>query len=120
MKSNDVWDLVLFPKGVKAIGCKWVFKTKKRLNRHHSFCIMLALDVGFDFDLQQMDVKIIFLNGDLEEEAYMKQPKGFSSSDGEYLVCKLEKSIYVTPLTRLGRQTRVSRCYHRHHGVCSD
>ena len=41
-----------------------------------------------------MDVKTTFLNGDLEEEAYMKQPEGFSSSDGEQLVCKLKKSLY--------------------------
>ena len=41
-----------------------------------------------------MDVKTAFLNGDLEEEVYMKQPEGFFSSEGENLVCKLKKSIY--------------------------
>ncbi|GMI78221.1 cysteine-rich RLK (RECEPTOR-like protein kinase) 8 [Hibiscus trionum] len=41
-----------------------------------------------------MDVKTAFLNGDLEEEVYIKQPKGFSSSDGGNLVCKLKKFIY--------------------------
>ena len=41
-----------------------------------------------------MDVKTDFLNGELEEEVYMKQPEGFSSSQGEHLVCKLKKSIY--------------------------
>ncbi|RVW90049.1 Retrovirus-related Pol polyprotein from transposon TNT 1-94 [Vitis vinifera] len=29
MASNGVWNLVEFPDGAKAIGCKWVFKTKK-------------------------------------------------------------------------------------------
>ena len=29
MASNRVWDLIKLPYGVKAIGCKWVFKTKK-------------------------------------------------------------------------------------------
>ena len=29
MASNGVWDLVELPNGAKAIGCKWVFKTKK-------------------------------------------------------------------------------------------
>ena len=54
----------------------------------------MALVAHFDFDLHQMDVKMAFLNGNLEEEFYMKQPEGFSSSEGEHLVCKLNKSIY--------------------------
>jgi hypothetical protein len=29
MKSNQVWNLVELPNGVKSIGCKWVFKTNK-------------------------------------------------------------------------------------------
>ena len=29
MKDNGVWDLVEFPKGMKPIGCKWIFKTKR-------------------------------------------------------------------------------------------
>ena len=29
MASNRVWDLIELPIGVKSIGCKWVFKTKK-------------------------------------------------------------------------------------------
>ncbi|RVW50232.1 Retrovirus-related Pol polyprotein from transposon TNT 1-94 [Vitis vinifera] len=32
MRCNDVWDLVELPNGVKTIGCKWVFKTKKDLS----------------------------------------------------------------------------------------
>ena len=41
-----------------------------------------------------MDVKMAFLNKDLKEEVYIKQPKEISSRDGEHLVCKLKKSIY--------------------------
>ena len=41
-----------------------------------------------------MGVKTAFLNGELEEEVYMKEPERFSSSQGEHLVCKLKKSIY--------------------------
>ena len=29
MASDRVWNLVELPDGVKVIGCKWVFKTKK-------------------------------------------------------------------------------------------
>ena len=41
-----------------------------------------------------MDVKIAFLNGDLEEEIYMNQPKDFMVNGQEYKVCKLIKSLY--------------------------
>ena len=54
----------------------------------------MELVAYFDLELQQMDVKIAFLNGDLEENVYMKQPEGFSSSYGEHSICKLKKSIY--------------------------
>ena len=41
-----------------------------------------------------MDVKIAFLNGDLEEEIYMEQPEGFVLLGYERKVCKLMKSLY--------------------------
>jgi hypothetical protein len=39
-----------------------------------------------------MNMKTTFLNGDLEEEVYMKQPEGFD--DNNQKACKLRKSIY--------------------------
>ena len=69
-------------------------ETFSLVSKKDSLRIILALVAHFDFELQQMDVKTAFLNGELEEEVYMKQPKGFSSSQGEHLVCKLKKSIY--------------------------
>ncbi len=41
-----------------------------------------------------MDVATAFLNGQLEEEAYMAQPEGYVSPGREHLVCQLKKSIY--------------------------
>ncbi|GKE61884.1 zinc finger, CCHC-type containing protein [Tanacetum coccineum] len=41
-----------------------------------------------------MDVKTTFLNGDLEEEVYMKQQEGFVMPGNEHKVCKLVKSLY--------------------------
>jgi len=29
MQDIDIWNLVELPKGVKPIGCKWIFKTKR-------------------------------------------------------------------------------------------
>ena len=41
-----------------------------------------------------MDVKKTFLHGDLEEEIYMKQPKGFMVKGKKELVCRLNNSMY--------------------------
>lgn len=38
----------------------------------------MTMVVHYNLELQQMNVKIIFLNGDLDEVVYMDQPKGFS------------------------------------------
>lgn len=32
---------------------------------------LLSIVIDYDFDIAQMDVKIAFLHGDLEEEIYM-------------------------------------------------
>jgi hypothetical protein len=42
-----------------------------------SFRIIIALVVDYDLELYQMDIKTMFLNGDLEENVYMTQLKGF-------------------------------------------
>nr|GFA54289.1 hypothetical protein [Tanacetum cinerariifolium] len=41
-----------------------------------------------------MDVKTSFLNGDLEEKVYMKQPERFVMPCNEHKVCKLVYSLY--------------------------
>ena len=41
-----------------------------------------------------MDIKIAFLNGELDEEIYMDQPIGFVTKGQEHKVCKLKQSIY--------------------------
>ena len=41
-----------------------------------------------------MDVKTTFLHGDLEEDIYMNQPKGFMEKGKKELVCRLKKSLY--------------------------
>ena len=44
--------------------------------------------------LEQLDVKIAFLHGDLDEEIFMEQPKGFKVKGKENVVCKLKKILY--------------------------
>ena len=62
--------------------------------RVQSIRAILSLVAFFDFELYQIYVKTAFLNGDLEEDVYMEQPKGFISKGYENKACKLEKSIY--------------------------
>jgi hypothetical protein len=50
-----------------------IFSPVAKLN---SIRFLLSVDVAFDFEVEQMDVKTTFLHGDLEEKIYMKQPKG--------------------------------------------
>jgi hypothetical protein len=38
----------------------------------------MALVAHYDLELHKMDVKTAFLNGDLEKNVYMAQPKGFA------------------------------------------
>ena len=57
-----------------------------------SIQIMLVIAAHMDNEIQQIDVKITFLNGELKEEMYMIQFEGFISTD-ESKVYKL-RSIY--------------------------
>jgi hypothetical protein len=54
----------------------------------------MALVAHYDLELHQMDVKIVFLNGDLQENVYMAQSEGFVMKGKEHMGYKLKKSIY--------------------------
>lgn len=60
--------------------------------RYESIRILSALAAIRDMEMQEFDVKSAFLNGELEEHIFMKQPEGFT--DNPNLVCKLKKSLY--------------------------
>jgi hypothetical protein len=61
--------------------------------KYKSLLIILALTVQLMLELVQMDVVTAFLNADIKEEVYMKQPQGYQQGDND-LVCKLNKTIY--------------------------
>ena len=50
---------------------------------------LLSMAAAEDLELHQLDIKTAFLNGELEETIYMKQPEG-----GPIMVCHLHKSLY--------------------------
>jgi hypothetical protein len=78
-----------------------------------------------------MNVKITFLNGELEEGIYMTQPDGFVVKGQEDKVCKLMKSLYglkqtpkqwhekfdVTLISACFNVNEVDRCVYYRHGV---
>jgi hypothetical protein len=92
----------------------WVF-SKRRIDyeetftpmaRYTSIRVIMALATKIGWKLQQMDVKIAFLNGAVEEEVYVEQPLGFKTHDRETHVCKLKKALYglkQAPKTWYGR-----------------
>ena len=73
-----------------------------------TLCCVLVLASREDMELVQMDVKIVFLHGDLQEEIYMQQPKGFEEKSKANLVCRLKKSLY-------GLKQALREWYHKFH-----
>ena len=59
-----------------------------------SIRILLALVALYDLKLEHLDVKTTFLHGDLDEESFVEQPKGFVQNRNKRLVCKLKKLLY--------------------------
>eukprot|EP00253_Pinus_taeda_P024571 PITA_24571 len=59
----------------------------------NSIRLVLSLATSFKWEVHQMDVKSVFLHGDLHEEIYMEQPTGFIQTYSN-LVCRLKKSLY--------------------------
>ena len=118
--ENKTWVLVPRPKDRQVVANRWVYdikhdgRFKARLvakgftqvwgedyhetfspvARFESIRYLLAHAALEDWDIEAMDVKTAFLNGDLEEEIYMEQPEGWAVKGKEKYVCLLKKAIY--------------------------
>ena len=55
---------------------------------------LLALATQLKWPIYQLDVKVTFLNVELEKEVYIAQPKGFVINGKEEKVYKLKKAFY--------------------------
>ena len=62
--------------------------------RLESIRLLLAVSCTLRFKLFQMDVKSAFLNGILNEEVYVAQPKGFEDPQHPDYVYRLKKALY--------------------------
>ena len=122
--GNQTWEFTKLPVRKKALHNKWVYRIKNEHDGSKRYKARLVVKgfqqkEGIDFieifspvmkmstirlilrmvatenlHLEQLNVKTAFLHGDLEEDLYMIQPKGFIIQGQENLVCKLRKSLY--------------------------
>ena len=56
--------------------------------------LFISLVATHNWDLHQLDIKNVFLHGDLQEEVYIEQPLGFVAQREIGKVCRLRKSLY--------------------------
>ena len=92
--SIDKFKARLVAKGFKQKADLDFFDTFSLITRITSIRLLIAIVAIFYLKIHQMDVKTVFLNGDLEEEIYMYQPEGFVESGQKSKACKLTKSLY--------------------------
>ena len=59
-----------------------------------SLQLILTLSCKYNLELQQADIKGVYLNGKIEDNVYMHQPEGLIEWGKEDLVCKLNKGVY--------------------------
>ncbi|GJT41868.1 retrovirus-related pol polyprotein from transposon TNT 1-94 [Tanacetum coccineum] len=62
--------------------------------RVEAISIFIANAASKNMTIYQMDVKTTFLNGELKEEVYVSQPKGFVDPDHPTHVYRLKKALY--------------------------
>ena len=67
-------------------------ETFASMEKMESIRLVLAIAPSKHWEVHHMDVKSDFLDGDLNEEIYMKHPEGYTSDPS--LVCKMQKSLY--------------------------
>ena len=56
--------------------------------------MLLALAAAKDGRVHHLDVKSAFLNGELAETVFVRQPLGFSVKGEEHRVLRLRKALY--------------------------
>ena len=125
LHKNKIYELVELPKGKKALRTKRVFKLKKdneKLVKYKAQFLVkgfiqkfgvdfdeifsLVVKISFiravpglvaslDLELEQLDVKITFLHGDLEEEIHMVQPKEFEVKGKNHSVQIEEEFVWL-------------------------
>ena len=69
-------------------------ETFSTVSRYTTIRTIISLTVVFIWKLHNIDVKIAFLDGKIEEEVYIEQHEGFVTHGNKIHVCKLRKALY--------------------------
>lgn len=139
-EKNSAWELVDAPKDGTIVQCKWVLRKKydsenniryrarlvakgftqkhgidytetfSPVVRHTTLRLLFALSVKLDLDVNHLDVKTAFLNGDLEETIYMRMPECYNSDSSVCKVLKLNKAIYGLKQASRAWNKKVDNC----------
>ena len=70
------------------------FDTFSLVAKMTSVRLFISLTATYHWDLHQLDIKNVFLHGDLQEEVYMEQPPRLVDQGEIGKVCRLRKSLY--------------------------
>ena len=92
--SIDKYKVRLVVKGYNQKEGLDYFDINSPITRISSIRMLIVIAAIHNLKIHQMDVKTVFLNGDLDEEIYMEQPEGFIVPGQEKKVFRLVKSLY--------------------------
>ncbi|WJZ97833.1 hypothetical protein VitviT2T_016408 [Vitis vinifera] len=121
LQKNNTWVLSVLPEGRKTVGCKWIFSIKYKadgsIDRYKARLVAKGYTqkhANLDWPLHQLDVKNVFLHGDLEEEIYMDIPPGYTATSEAKITCRLQRALYglkQSPRAWFGRLSSTMRKY---------
>ncbi|XP_074363905.1 uncharacterized protein LOC141704579, partial [Apium graveolens] len=72
--------------------------------------LLLALAAKENWEVHHLDVKTAFLNGEINEEVFVKQPEGYVKRGREHLVYKLLKALYGLRQAPRAWYSKLNKC----------
>lgn len=116
LNKNKTWKLVENVNNNRVLDVKWVYSRKSDntykarlvvrgfqqtdeiddvyspVAKMQTLKVLLSFCCQMGLEIEQMDVETAFLNGQVNSEVYVKQPKGYGDETNK--VCKLIKALY--------------------------
>ncbi|RVX21890.1 Retrovirus-related Pol polyprotein from transposon RE1 [Vitis vinifera] len=99
---NNTWSLVDLPV-VRLVAKEFhqttgfdYTKTFSPVVKPTTIWVALTIALSRNWKIQQLDINNAFLNGDLQEEVYMEQPKGFIEKSTSHLVKHTTEGLHLS------------------------